>query len=322
MNAFFSKINNKLYLKHWVIGICRGNIEDVIRSKTFDKDIKWLKLNSIDHYNADPFLLKTEDGSLNLFFEDFAVDDFYGKISVSKLDNAFNELSQKILLDTKSHLSYPFIFKENNKIWVFPEASHSGRLSCYEYDPFNQSLNFEKEILNLPLLDSTILKYNNKYWLFGTLAGDDSNKKLYIYFSNNLLGPYSPHPANPVKNSAKSSRPAGNFIEVDGSLYRPSQNCENIYGESITINKITVLNEFSFAEEQHMIISMKERKHLKEKIFTIHTLNVLDDIITVDGIKWTFSLKYQWKYFLRNRRYAQQLKIAQKDKLKDQINMY
>ena len=317
MNGFFSKITKRLYLKHWIIGLCHCNIEDVIRSKTFNQDIKWLKINSIDHYNADPFLLKTEDGSLNLFFEDFTLDDFYGKISVLKFDNAFNELNQKILLDTKSHLSYPFIFKENNKIYVFPEASHSGRLSCYEYDPLNQSLNFIKEIMSLPLLDSTILKQDNKYWLFGTLAGKYSNKKLYIYFSNNLLGPYTAHPGNPVKKSANSSRPAGNFIEVDGSIYRPSQNCENKYGESITINKINILDEFSFAEEYHMTISMNERKYFNEKIFTIHTLNVLDDIITVDGIKWTFSPKNQWKFFLRNRRYIQQLKTELNDGLKD-----
>ena len=108
------------------------------------------------------------------------------------VDNAtIIRLNRKIVLDTKLHLSYPFIFKENDKIYIFPEAGHSGRLSCYEYDPVKQSLNFLKEILGLPLLDPTILKYKNKYWLFGTLIGKDSDNKLYIFFSNNFWALYS-----------------------------------------------------------------------------------------------------------------------------------
>jgi hypothetical protein len=224
-----------------------------------------------------------------------------------------------MLLDTKSHLSYPFIFKEDNKIYVFPEAAHSGKLTCYEYDPLSQTLTFAKEILNLALLDSTILKHDNKYWLFGTLAGKDSHSKLYVYISDNLLGPYSPHPANPVKSSSRSSRPAGNFIRVDGAIFRPSQNCEKIYGESITINKINTLNEFSFDEEEFMTLSANG-SNFNKKIRTIHTINVLDDIITIDGIKWTFSPKDQWKFFLQNRKYSKPIKKIQIKELSDQIN--
>jgi hypothetical protein len=319
MKGLLSKLINKLYLKHWVIGICRGSIEDIIRKKAFENEIKWLRLNSIDHHNADPFLLRTADGSLNLFFEDYAINDFYGKIFLLTFDNAFNQINQKMLLDTKSHLSYPFIFKEDNKIYVFPEAAHSGKLTCYEYDPLSQTLTFAKEILNLALLDSTILKHDNKYWLFGTLAGKDSHSKLYVYISDNLLGPYSPHPANPVKSSSRSSRPAGNFIRVDGAIFRPSQNCEKIYGESITINKINTLNEFSFDEEEFMTISAN-RSNFNKKIRTIHTINVLEDIITIDGIKWTFSPKDQWKFFLQNRKYSKPIKKIQIKELSDQIN--
>jgi hypothetical protein len=94
MKGLLSKLINKLYLKHWVIGICRGSIEDIIRKKAFENEIKWLRLNSIDHHNADPFLLRTADGSLNLFFEDYAINDFYGKIFLLTFDNAFNQINQ------------------------------------------------------------------------------------------------------------------------------------------------------------------------------------------------------------------------------------
>jgi hypothetical protein len=236
-----------------------------------------------------------------MLFENFVFDDFYGKIWVMNLDENFNQLNEKILLDTKSHLSYPFTYEEDGKIYFFPESAHSGKLNCYEYDSVNQSLIFVKEIMDLPLLDSTIIKYNNKYWLFGTLNGKFRHMKLYIYYSDSLLGPYKPHPQNPVKCSLTGARPAGNFIEVDGVLYRPSQNCENQYGESMTVNRVEVLNELEFHEENHMTITINKDNPHNDKVLTIHTLNVLDDLMVVDGIKWTFSPKNQWKNFLRNR---------------------
>ncbi len=300
MHNFFRTLIDKLYVKQWQIGLCRGDIKEIIRSRTFNPDIKWLPLDSMDFFRADPFLLKSKDGGMVMLFENFTFDDFYGQIWLMKFDENFNKLNEKILLDTKSHLSYPFVYEENEKMYLFPESAHSGRLNCYEYDPVSHSVSFLKEIMDLPLLDSTILRYNNKYWLFGTLNGKYRHTKLYIYFSDNLLGPYVPHPQNPVKSSLNGSRPAGHFIEVDGVLYRPSQNCESQYGESMTINRIEVLNELEFHEEPHMTISINKTNPNNDKVLTIHTINVIGDIMAVDGIKWTFSPKNQWKNFLRN----------------------
>jgi len=313
MNEIIYKWFNKLFVKQWVIGIAHVDIKDIIRTKSFDPPINWLPLESINHFQADPFPMRTKDGNLNIFYENFIFDDFYGTISIMTLDHNLKPIKQKFLLDTKSHLSYPFFIRDDNKIYMFPEAAHSGKLSCFEYDPVHQSLSFLKVIMDLPVLDPTILKHDGKYWLFGTLLGKDSHRKLYIYFSKNLLGPYTPHPENPVKNSLNGSRPAGNFIEIEGVYYRPSQNCENQYGESITINKINKLNELSFEEEPYMVISINKKRHSNSNIFTIHTINVKDDIIAVDGLKWTFSPKDQWRNFLSNRKYFRSRKGQQKE---------
>jgi hypothetical protein len=306
MTTIILRYLEKLYYKHWVIGLSHADIKEIIKTKTFNQDIKWLSINSADHFNADPFLLRGKDGNLNIFYEDLILDEQYGKIFLMTADESFTKFKTKLLLDTKSHLSYPFIFKEDGRIFVFPEASKSGKLTCYEYDQENQSLHFLKEIINLPLLDSTILKYKNKYWLFGTINGSDSHNKLYLFFSDNLLGPYTAHPGNPVKNSLDSSRPAGNFIEIDEVIYRPSQNCENFYGESLTINKINKLDEDSFAEEPYMFIKINQKNLRKHNIHTIHTINIVDNIIAVDGKKWTFSPLNQWKFHAINRRLLQQ----------------
>jgi hypothetical protein len=316
MNKFLSRLYDKLFFKQWVIGFCRGDIKSVIRDKTFDRDINWSPLHNFDHFKADPFLFRANDNKLSVFYEEFSIRDGYGKISSMTVDDNFKIINHKVLLDTKSHLSYPFIYKENNKIFVFPEAAHSGKLSCYEFDPLENSLSFLKVIMDLPVLDPTILKYDGKYWLFGTLAGKDPHGKLYIYYSDNLLGPYTPHNENPVKDSKNGSRPAGNFINVDGVYYRPAQNCENQYGESITINKVNILNENRFNEEPYFLIHNKKNKTKNQKIFTIHTINFVDDIIVVDGMRWTFSPALQWKVFLRNRREVKQARRVKHNDIK------
>lgn len=305
MRGNLYKYFSKLFVKQWVIGIGNADIKNIIRNKSFEQNIKWLPVSALDHFYADPFLLRTDDGKLLILFEDFGLEEFYGKLSVMTIDSNFTPLNEKVLLDTNSHLSYPFIFRENGKIFIFPEASHSGKLSCYEFDQIKQSFSFVQDILYLPLLDSSILKLNNKYWLFGTIKGEFSHSKLHIFFSDKLFGPYLPHPENPVKNSANGSRPAGNFIEVDSVIYRPSQNCENMYGESITINKIESLDETHFSETPFMDIIVDSKRYNNSKIHAIHTLNSVDNIITIDGIKWIFSPTYQWATYLRNRRILQ-----------------
>lgn len=301
MSKIISKFIGKLFFKKWTMGIYQENIEDIIRSKTFDPNIRWLKIDSFDKFHADPFLLSSNNGHIKIILEDFAYDDDYGKIALLTLDKDFKQVNHKIILDTKSHLSYPFIFSENNKCYVFPETKQNGKLSCYEYDPLNESLSFVKDILDLPLLDSTILKCKNKYWIFATISERDNDSKLYVFFSDSLLGPYTSHPRNPIKSGLNGTRSAGNFIEVDGVIYRPTQNCQNIYGESITINKITELTETNVAEEPYMNISINRKNKHNCGIHTIHTINVMNNIIVVDGLHWTFSPIEQVKKILRRR---------------------
>lgn len=307
-----TELLKKFFFKQWVIGLSRGDVKDIIRTRTFSQDIKWLPVDSRTHFYADPFLVKSGNGKIDILFEDFSIEDNYGNISLLTLDEDMNETERKILLDTKSHLSFPFVFTENNRTFVFPESSRKGNLSCYEFDPVKQSLEFVKVIADLPLYDSAILKMNGRYWLFGTLFENRADYKLYIFYSDNLLGPYVPLPGNPVKNGLDGNRAAGNFIEVDGRIYRPTQNCNNKYGESITINRITRLDEASFSEEPYMNITINNRNRQQENIHTIHTLNFYNDLIVVDGMKWTFSLKEQWRNFRRNRRLLQQTELIRK----------
>lgn len=286
----------------WNIGLAKGSIEDIIREKKYNLNFKWLPTDSMDKSAADPFILRTKDGNIHLLYEDFSMVDKskYGKIKLSTLDNDLNPIFVKEILDTKSHISYPFVFVDNNKTYVIPESRKNGNVTCYEYD-FEKKCLFNPTIIirNLALLDSTIFKHNGKYWLFATL-GDAlfDHSKLYIYWADNLFGPYKAHKKNPVKHNLNGSRPAGNLIKVDGAIYRPAQNCAEYYGKSITINKVSKLTEEEFAEEFYLEITAEKNIPFDSGL---HTINIIDDVIVVDGIRMIFMPFTKWKNFIRNK---------------------
>lgn len=277
-------------------------MEQIIRDKKIDLSFKWLPLKDISHSIADPFVFKDTQGKLHLLYEDFSMTDLskYGKIFLATLDSSFDITSSKEILDARSHSSYPFIFTEKGKTYVIPETSHQRKVSAYEYDFVNKCLVNERVIINdLPLLDSTIFKYNNKYWLFATLSKKGfGHNQLNIYYADSLLGDYQPHVNNPVKNNINGSRPAGNIIEVDGEIYRPAQNCGQYYGESISINKITKLSETEFSEEFYFKITPDKSGAFNSGV---HTINVVDDIIVIDGIKMLFKPITKWRLFLKRK---------------------
>ncbi|MEO7523625.1 MAG: hypothetical protein ABIT58_05985 [Ferruginibacter sp.] len=284
-------------MKQWNVGLAKVDVSALIYKENYAPEYKWLPINALNRFYADPFIFRSTDGNINVIYEDFTAGDQYGKISMTTVDEHFKPILTTGMLDTKSHLSYPNVFKENGKTYIIPEASKSGHVTCYEFDFATRSLVNPRNIIqNLPLLDSTILIHNNKYWLFATKRGDDSNSKLYIYYADQMTGPYIPHAGNPVKNSLDGSRPAGNFIKADGQIYRPSQNCADYYGKSVTINKITLLNEKEFAEEAVVEILPPKKSGFN---YGIHTINVLDDVIVIDALKRIFMPGEQIKIFFK-----------------------
>ncbi len=294
---FITKLIDKLYLKQWSIGIANENIEDVIRNKKISQHITWIPINNNHQFFADPFIFKSESGKYCILYEQLDYNKKYGNISQFTLNNRNKVTANKVMLDTKSHLSYPFIFYENNKMYLFPESSANGKLSCYEYNYRDSSLNYIKDIINLPLLDSTVLKYQNKYWIFSTMKGDTSNNMLYIFYADSLLGPYTQHPHNPVKDSFDGTRPAGNLIVVDDNLYRPTQCSGKYYGASLIVNKVLNLTENSFEEAFDFEITPSQNHYYN---FGLHTINYAGNKIVVDGLARRFMPFTQSRRYFSN----------------------
>jgi hypothetical protein len=281
------KIISKLFFKQWTIGVAEINIKELLERKQEQIDFCWYNTGNLMQSFADPFVLNNEaENNLTILAEEFTTGQHNGKISKVNFSKSQGFSKPTSVLKTKSHLSYPVVFEENKKVYLLPENAYSGGLFIYEYDKDSNELTNKRKLSNLPLVDATLLRHNGKYWLFASLLGKNVMNQLHIFFADNILGPYFPHFKNPVKNHINGSRCAGSFFRIGNELFRPSQNCEHYYGESITIQKITRLNTEEFEEEQQLVLNPKMGSEFS---FGIHTLNISGNYIIADGQKGHFQ---------------------------------
>ena len=109
-------------------------------------------------------------------------------------------------------------------------------------------------------------------------AGSHSDM-LSLFTAERLLGPWTPHPANPVLIDAGSARPAGNIVRRGGRLWRPVQDCRAGYGTALGLAEITRLDREGFAQEVRTVLrpgpGWPGRK--------LHTLNRAGPLEVIDG---------------------------------------
>ena len=293
---FIQQFADKFYLKQWTFGVTTFDKDMLLKGNWKPDEVKWLDVNNNQHFWADPFLIPINDNWL-VFYEDYSAQKQYGTISCCELNKHFEVIRHQPILDTGLHLSYPNHFYQNEQLYVIPESSMQGGLIAYEFDVTKmQIVNSLTLIPQLPLLDSTFLQHEGKYWIFATHRGNNSNKDLFIYHSEKWEGPYLPHEMNPVKSTLFGSRPAGQFFTHQGNIYRPSQNATSHYGQSVIIHKLLELTPNSYQEE--FVTEITPSPHSPYN-HGIHTINSSNNVIIVDGLRRIFSPITQISIFLR-----------------------
>ena len=289
------KILDKFFVKQWTLGIAKGNNEDILQNRLKSIDFKWIDIPNPEVFVADPFVIELPNGEIHVIAEHIHQAS-YGKLVGYRFSKTLDLLEEKIILDTGTHLSYPFILEVNGEICIIPESAMANGVFAYPYNPIHMSLGNPITLIeNEPLLDSTFVHYEDRWWLFATKRGANSNSALHIYHAEHWKGPYEAHKLNPVKTGADGSRPAGNILKQGNQLLRPAQNCKESYGKSITLFKITKLTKDSY--EEVPTLELKADIH-KENKYGIHTINHSGSVIVVDCLKKSFNPFIQIKLFL------------------------
>ncbi len=225
----------------WDVAVTSASI-DTFLADPKNVWLHWLA-RSTSEFLADPFVAGHGDGRARVLCE--TVDAGVPSVVAIDLDDRFG--SRKPMIASEDPTSYPYVFAVDDETWLLPEQH--ARRSLYAY-----RLNGKVEAIEEPIfhgiaaVDSTIVRHDGRWWLFCGDADDAPNYALRIYWANHPSGPWTPHARNPAKIDIAGSRPAGTFFVLDGTLYRPAQDCTGRYGRAVVVQRVEVLTPDDFQE--------------------------------------------------------------------------
>lgn len=230
---------------------------------------------------ADPFPFAHE-GRTYVFVEDF--DHRSGKAVISVIPFAEDGPAgpAEPVLEEPWHLSYPFLLTERGQVWMIPESSSAHTIDLYRADPFPHRWVREATLVSgIEASDATVVRHGGSLWMLATTrdgAGSWSDT-LSIFSAPDLLGPWRPHPLNPVLMDQASARPAGAMFVRDGKLWRPVQDCTHGYGTGIGLAEIVQLDHDGFEQKVHAVLRPDPRWPGRR----LHTLNRAGRLEVIDG---------------------------------------
>jgi len=251
IQSAYYQINGNSTEKDWSIGVYEGKSSpfdlksppDIINPVLTKEDVTDVDASFI----ADPFMIPHED-KYYMFFEVLNKENKQGEIGYAVSSDAKKWEYQKIILGEPFHLSYPHVFKWQGDYYLIPESYEDYSVRVYKAKSFPGEWEHVTNILGgYHFVDPTIFRHQNKWWMFVTTPSSDV---LNLYYSDNLLENWKPHPSNPIrKNDKHHSRPAGRVLSLNGKLYRFTQDDAPYYGIQVFAFEITELSDTTYADK-------------------------------------------------------------------------
>ncbi len=247
---------------------------------------KRVPLPSNEYFQADPFVVDENEKSY-LFYEELDYKTLKGYLLVSTYDEKSETfIEPQVIMKKEYHLSYPNVFKVDQKFYMIVESHENLTIDLYEADVFPTKWKKVRTMMdNIKAVDATLYKKDDKWWMFVNVAVKDGfslNDELYIFYCDDFVeDEWKPHLLNPVVCDVTSARPAGNLFENGDKLFRPAQNCSGVYGRGLVINEILELNEKKY--EERMVQQI--RADFADDLVAIHTLNASKRFSVIDAIK-------------------------------------
>lgn len=234
----------------WTVGIAPLASEREPGQIRLDQ-ISWLTPPP-DSFVADPFLWRHE-GQWHVFAEVMPFASGKGHLAVCTWDAVHGFGPLKTVLCEDTHLSYPFLFEHEGRLYLMPERYNGGELCAYECVEFPHRWERARPVkAGLRCADATMLQHEGRWWLFYTAVhGGASEDSLYACFADTPFGPWQPHPLNPLRSGLRGSRMAGGFItKSDGRLLRPAQEASACYGGATILFEVEMLTPHDYRERE------------------------------------------------------------------------
>ena len=264
----------------WHVGIAHAPIASFLTNPA--PAITWLPKPRPFTFIADPFAMRGVDGTLSVLVEAFDYRTKHGEIQYYRYSPRLELLSHGTALRTDAHLSYPYLIAHKGDIYMLPESFRSGALTLYRAREFPKSWEPAATLLDLPAIDASPVQYNGQWWMFFSLPGDAQRplRELHLAYADDLLGPWTLHPKNPIRTGLNGSRMGGTPFLHQGLLHLPMQDSTHGYGSGMTILKITTLTMDDFAAEPVAALN----GHGLHKNFRdgMHTLSACNEFTLLD----------------------------------------
>ena len=283
----------------WQTGLIKMQASELLASANYKIDLSsvtWIGAREKYRYFADGFSIKEKEHLL-LLYEDYSYQQRKAHISASWFNVKEGSVSEAMTaLSEPWHLSYPFLFTHENKIYCIPESLGHGSVELYELKVSTGRLERMRTLVpGLAAADPSLIYHHQRWYLFFTPAYA-TNVELHLWHADFLEGPFVPHLLSPVKADIRNARPAGTFFKIDDKLYRPAQDCSQTYGGRVVINEIIALSATTFVETP--VATLEPPAGYSG----MHTLSFAGDYLYFDVKKFVFipsSALFQLKKRLR-----------------------
>lgn len=202
-------------------------------------------------YVADPFMI-SNDGRWYMFFEVMNALTKQGDIGYAESPDGLNWEYKKIVLDEPFHLSYPYVFNYDNQFYMIPESSRAGAIRLYRAEHFPDSWSFVSALIMGKFVDNSVFRIKDTWWMF-TCGRPHLHDELRLFFSENLIGPWTEHPASPIiKQDPTIAQPGGRvLIMKDGTGIRFAHDDQTTYGKRVMAFFINNISRSSYSEKPY-----------------------------------------------------------------------
>ncbi|WP_407524076.1 glucosamine inositolphosphorylceramide transferase family protein [Methylobacterium oryzisoli] len=200
-------------------------------------------------YYADPFPFSAE-GRRWLFVEEYCYARQKGLISAAEVAEG-RVGPMRPVLEEPHHLSYPFVFAHDGAVFMIPESSVCGRVELYRARRLPDAWERVAVLLDgIAASDVTLTRAGGLWWMFaGTHPHQASVRDtLSLFHAPDLLGPWTPHPLNPVVVDLRQARPGGHVFASGGALWRPVQDATEGYGSALGLCRVDEMTPHAYRQ--------------------------------------------------------------------------
>lgn len=236
----------------WQVALIRGPVQRIGQAPITRLE------NPPECFLADPFVVEHE-GRHYCFAEEYDFRLRRGRISVFDVD-APTPVRLGVALDEPFHLSFPYVFRVDGRLYMCPETLGAEQVRIYECTDFPLGWRLHHVAIDaISAADTMIVERDGRWWMLTSLAtpgARDHSTELAAFVADHPLhGAWSPHRGNPIVVEPVGARNGG-LIRLGKQVFRVAQRREfNRYGAGASVRRITRLDDEGYAEHDMLPLS-------------------------------------------------------------------